>query len=226
MRVSAMPGWRVSLITIAAASLLSACGGGGGSSSSNEDKVPPLPEAAGEAISQRYQPLGESAAIVLDTQTNLAWKRCYHGQSWNPELSACDGTAETLAWDVARNLIDKDGFRLASLAELQSLVYCNNVHATPDQIGNLDIFEGCGSPTLSPTIDPAAFPDMRQLTVWTSDESPNSDTTRLGINFSTGVISDFNSPGANYRLILVRNPEDGDDPRAADGARPRTVEAE
>jgi len=210
----------VSLVSV---TLLTGCLSSGGSSGGEEEEgVPPLPEAAGEVLRERYQPLGESAAIVLDTKTNLAWKRCYYGQTWSSELSACEGSARTLKWSVALSLIDSDGFRLPSLQELQSLVYCNNLHASPNEIGELDIAEGCGSPTLSPTIEPTVFPDMRQLTAWTSSASENIEGTGLGIQFGSGVLSDFNSAGADYRIILVRNPEDGDDPRAADGSRPRT----
>src|SRR5690554_4155335 len=212
---------KVVFLAVASTWLLTGCLSSDSSSSSNEDEgVPPLPEAAGEVINARYQPLGEEAAIVLDTQTNLAWKRCYYGQTWNSELTACEGAAIPLTWEVARSLIDEDGFRLPSLQEATSLVYCNNLHGSAEEIGDLDIQQGCGSPTLSPTIEPTVFPDMRQLTVWVSDEEPDS-VTKLGVNFSNGVISDFNSPGADYRLILVRDPQDGDDPRAADGSLPK-----
>lgn len=221
MQLLKMSSWIRLVAALATASLLSGClGGSGGSSSKDDAGVPPLPEAVGTVLSDRYQPLGKSAAVVLDIKTDLAWKRCYYGQTWDADLKGCEGVAVPLNWSAAYSLIDEGGFRLPSLEELQSLVYCNNLHNSAEQIGELDIREGCGSPTLSPTIEPTVFPDMRQLTVWTSENDPSSASTRLGINFSTGVISDFNSPQASYRLILVRDPEDGDDPRAADGSLP------
>lgn len=207
---------------LAGSFFLAGCGGGGSSDGDSDFKeIPPLPDATGEVVSERYQVLGEAGAVLLDSKTNLAWKRCHFGQTWSADLGRCEGTARTVTWDQALGMIDDAGFRLASMDELKSLVYCNNLHAGPDQIGELDIFDGCGAPTLSPTIDPQAFPDIGQVTVWTSDDSPNSETLKLGLNLVTGVASDFNSPSSRYRLIVVRDPADGDDPRAADGSRPK-----
>lgn len=223
VRAFSLPGRPLLLGALVGSLALAGCGGGGSSSSDDNDfkEFPPLPDATGEVVSERYQVLGEDGAIVLDTKTNLAWKRCHYGQTWSTDLGRCEGSATTVTWDVATGLVDEDGFRLASMDELKSLVYCNNLHNGPDQIGELDIFEGCGAPTLSPTIDPQAFPDIGQVTVWTSDDSPNSETLKLGLNFVSGVASDFNSEASPYRLIVVRDPADGDEPRAANGSRPR-----
>src|SRR5690554_3591431 len=90
--------------------LLAGClsSGGGTPSGDNDDEVAPLAEAAGDMLREHYQPLGGNAVIVLDTKTNLVWKRCYYGQTWNAELSVCEGNARAISWPVSNSLIDSD----------------------------------------------------------------------------------------------------------------------
>ncbi len=200
---------------IAVTTFLTACGGSSSGGSSDEG-VRPLPGPNGTIIGERYQPLGDDKALLQDTVTSLVWKRCSLGQRWDDALSNCMGSAQATSWPVAISYIDQDGFRLPTLEELSSLVYCNDIHGGTEQIGDLDIWQGCPDASLSPTVLNDAFTSVEQGTYWVSDDSPNAEDLKLGVNFTLGKVSDLNNPQAGYPVLLVRDPEDNN-PTAADG---------
>lgn len=75
--------------------------------------------------SQRFQP-NAAGDEISDTTTNLIWRRCAEGQSWNG--STCAGTALSLTWAKAltraNNQASNSGlaWRLPNAKELTSLI--------------------------------------------------------------------------------------------------------
>jgi len=78
----------------------------------------------------RFTPQGNGT--VLDTQTNLIWKRCSEGQVWDGSTGNCTGSASTYNWqgalDAAQTLNSSGGFashtdwRVPNIKELASIV--------------------------------------------------------------------------------------------------------
>lgn len=73
----------------------------------------------------RYQYQGSQHELVLDAYTGLEWQRCTIGQAWDDATGACVGTATMLnSYEaVAYQGADVNGWRLATLDELKSLMY-------------------------------------------------------------------------------------------------------
>lgn len=74
---------------------------------------------------------------ALDTQTNLIWKRCAHGQTWNAELSQCDGEILKMNWQVAMQAAS-DGWRVPNIKELGSIIE----HSCANPSINAEVFMG------------------------------------------------------------------------------------
>lgn len=180
--------------------LLSGCSDSGSGSDSG---ITPLPQPVGNPIFERYQPLGQDQAIILDTHTWLAWERCALGQQWDNKDQICIGPEHTLTWGQAR-VISDNAFELPTLEQLSSLVYCPSEHALPEQIGQRDFSEPCLWTDPRPTIHPQAFPDTPERTFWSQDES-TTEGFSLGMNFAAGAISDLNRPNVRYPVRLVRD---------------------
>ncbi|QCZ94397.1 Lcl C-terminal domain-containing protein [Salinimonas iocasae] len=91
---------------------------------------------------------------VRDTQTNLVWKRCAQGQTWDG--TTCTGDAQPMSWqealESAQQQDDKDqqGWRVPNIKELASV--------TERQ---------CVRPAINQTV----FPGTPQDDFWTSTPS-------------------------------------------------------
>lgn len=59
---------------------------------------------------------------VTDTKTNLTWKRCSEGQTWTG--TTCNGVAKAMTWNQA--MVKRNDWRVPTIEELQTLVYCSN----------------------------------------------------------------------------------------------------
>ncbi|GGY55345.1 hypothetical protein GCM10011297_30110 [Bacterioplanes sanyensis] len=179
------------------------CGGSSGGGS-DDDGIPPLPEPSGALQEGRYQPLGDDQAILLDTYTQLAWQRCPQGMNWNKATLQCDGAANSYSWNDAV-AIELEGFRLPTVDELASLVYCSDSHQAAADIGTNILGAGCSEQAQSPMIKSAQFPAITQRTYWTRSASLSNSASKLGINFAFGRVSDFNAVDASYPVLLVRD---------------------
>ncbi len=153
-------------------------------------------------IAGRYRDEGDGT--VTDITTGLQWQRISVGQRW--ENGECIGEATEHDWEQAFEVAEASDFagyqdwRLPSLEELQSLVYCSS--------GKLRSWvtkgETCKGDYQRPTIVNEAFPNAPASIVWSS--SPNGDYSDgvWSIGFFYGYTVDVNRNN-NSCVRLVRS---------------------
>nr|WP_137168775.1 DUF1566 domain-containing protein [Salinimonas lutimaris] len=124
-----------------------------------------------------------SEGEVLHSATNLIWKRCAEGQTWNG--SGCSGEAQKYTWQQALQLaleandIAQEGWRLPNIKELAAIT---------ERL--------CVRPAINNDVFPATPPDD----FWTSTPSL-TDTSRAW------VVAFFNSSHSikqKDRFVYVR----------------------
>ncbi len=123
---------------------------------------------------------------VLDRKTALQWMRCNLGQSWNG--LTCTGKAAKYTWEEARNTCisyaGKNDWRLPSLWELETLIYCSSgQHKVRDKHGTLG---ACKGRYESPTLVKKAFPNTH-LASWTSTVYASLPSGAWNVHFNKGV---------------------------------------
>ncbi len=124
----------------------------------------------------------ENNDSVLDTKTNLIWKRCSEGQSWNG--SSCSGIANSYTWQGALSAIQYS-WRLPNINELKSIIEYS-----------------CQNPAINLTI----FPDVTSTTrTWSNSASTTSGTTAWSIGFFDGVTLNYPKNYDFLQIRLVRN---------------------
>lgn len=170
----------------------------------NGQPAPPPPVI----IAGRYQVMGQNGEIIKDTVTNLEWQRCSVGQTWNPDTKNCDGTTAGYDWDLANAQVFEDGWRVPTVTELRSLVYCST--AVPALIGNYEYDVTCGGEYTRPTIVVEAFPNVPwegnglPAHYWTSSSNVNDPDMAWVVNFYKGNVGDDGTkitPGLSIRLV-------------------------
>ena len=115
---------------------------------------------------------------VTDSKTNLMWMRCAIGQTWTG--SACKGKAKEISWNEAIRysikFSDYDNWRLPTIDELATLVYCSN--GNPDyfsngknansETGDWGCYGKPGMDHVRPTIALEVFPNCLSSLFWSS----------------------------------------------------------
>lgn len=109
-------------------------------------------------IDGRY--LVNNDGTVTDIQTNLTWQRCRVGQTLIGET--CAGKPAAFKWDDAMQLA-KDGWRLPTVDELDTLVLCSSGQRKPSVRPN-GLYVGktngeCQGDYANPVINQLAFPN-------------------------------------------------------------------
>lgn len=121
----------------------------------------------------RYQIDGD---VITDLGTSLVWARCSVGQVWSDSTENCEGEASRISNLSAQNIALRlgDGWRLPTLNELVSLVYCSN--GIPDYFLTT-IDQKCDLQDLNvPTIWSPLFPNVSlESNYHTSTESVRSE---------------------------------------------------
>lgn len=159
-------------------------------------------------IAGRYQVMGLNGEIIKDTVTNLEWQRCSVGQTWNPDTKNCDGETSGYDWYSASALVFEDGWRIPTVTELRSLVYCST--GDPILIG-MDLYDTtCNGNYTRPTIIVEAFPNVPYVDnnirahYWSSSSNDNDPGMAWVANFYKGNVGDDGtkfSPGLSLRLV-------------------------
>jgi len=149
-------------------------------------------------IAGRYRDEGDGT--VTDPTTGLQWQRISVGQRW--VNGNCIGEAAEYDWEEALEVADASDFagyqdwRLPTIEELESLVYCSS--------GKPRIWlkkgEYCEGDYKSPTIVEAAFPNTSPSILFSS--SPHADylNNAWGINFYNG----YSGNVSHYDYVRVR----------------------
>lgn len=175
-------------------------------------------------VTQGWIDNGDGTATNI--RTKLTWKRCYEGQSWTG--SSCAGAPKGYTWEDAKklksNFAEKNDWRLPTLDELHSIVYCSSGHRNPikkDTKGKTAYINGIyadgrclGENIQSPTVNLAVFPmqnykenmDDRYYPnwSWSSTDVSNNTYSAWFVFFLDGT--DFSYPKeTNLAVRLVRN---------------------
>lgn len=94
---------------------------------------------------------------VIDKRTGLQWMRCSMGQTWTGKT--CAGEPKKYQWQAAMDLKETfaghSDWRLPTVEELETLVYCNSGR---DKGLNKFWLRPCGGENRSPTIARQVFP--------------------------------------------------------------------
>lgn len=149
---------------------------------------------------------------VTAINTKLVWQRCSIGQSWTG--SSCSGRAQSFTWDDAMNQA-KDGWRLPTLDELDTLVICSSGQRDPSTRPSGRYVAGvmgeCRDNFTRPTINQLAFPNTPSSLYWSSLPNTRYSARAWHVGFHNGVVRDnLKSSGGSVRLIRTANSKDID----------------
>ncbi len=151
----------------------------------------------------RYMPIGTNGDIIKDLVTGYEWQRCSVDQSWNASTQTCEGYPGGYTWYTAMaNWPATAEWRLPTVAELRSLVYCSS--GTPILFNMSYDNTDCSGSYQSPTILSWAFPNTMPYGYWSYKPTvPNPDA--WAVNFSDGDVyyGYYGSLSPNY-VRLVR----------------------
>lgn len=151
-------------------------------------------------IEGRYRDNGDGT--ITDVKTNLTWQRCSVGQHWN--VSTCKGEAAGFNWGDAM-MLAKDGWRLPTKEELDTLVFCSSGQRRPSERQNGRYAQAsngrCEGNFTRPTINQQAFPNMSSRWFWSSSPDVDDSDGAWGVSFAYGAAVDhykYNDYGVRF----------------------------
>ncbi len=139
---------------------------------------------------------------VVDKRTGLQWMRCGLGQTWTGKT--CEGEAKKYMWEEAKkqtlNFAQYNDWRLATLPELETLVYCSS----GKDMGREYILDPCDGEYQVPTIADEIFPNTKDEIYWSSSIDTDDDDAALRIGFYDGSThNDYKSEKHYIRLVCL-----------------------
>jgi len=150
-------------------------------------------------IPHSYRLRDNKDGTVTDLQTGLQWKRCSEGKLWSG--NTCTGNGLYFSWKDAMNLQSNFAghadWRLPTLQELNTLVYCSNNKQRKFAFFSFESIEhegyrGCGSKIRdqfqSPTIDAEAFPVNERYYFWSSTPKGLISSFAWVVGFDDGSV--------------------------------------
>lgn len=158
-------------------------------------------------VADRY--LVNNCEVVKDVVTSLEWQRCSVGQTWNTDTKRCDGYNSPLNWYSANELVLNNGWRLPTITELRSLVYCSS--GDPVSIGMTLDYTSCGGTFIRPVIVGEVFPDVPYVNniisshYWSSTTSSDDPNSAWGVSFYKGGVDWGPKGAAGLSVRLVRS---------------------
>ncbi|MBV5310172.1 DUF1566 domain-containing protein [Chromatium okenii] len=150
----------------------------------------------------RYLVKGTNDEIIKDFVTGLEWQRCSVGQSWDKTNKTCTGTASSFNWDTSITLTVTGGFRIPTIDELKTLVYCSS--KDPITIGMTADLTRCSGTFNKPTIVAWAFPNTPSSWFWSGSPIAYGSYYAWSVSFGNGY-ADHNSRDDHYHVRLVRS---------------------
>ncbi len=158
-------------------------------------------------IINRYQVKND---LVKDNETGLMWMRCSLGQIWNN--STCDGEATAYTWKKAMsfnknfNYADYDDWRLPTIQELKTLVYCSS--GQPTEWNEFIIeseYDGCAGDYKNPTVVQEVFPATPNTWLWSSTSNVDNKKRAWVVNFGKGSAPRNGNKTGTVPVRLVRS---------------------
>ena len=156
---------------------------------------------------------------VTDTKTKLMWMRCTLGQTLDKNSNSCPKKINTYEWqeaqDIAKtlNFAGYSNWRVPSIQELNTLVYCSNNKQIKFEKNGYDSRKneggyGCNSDIRGdyqdPTIYTSVFPNTPLSTFWTSSLTMNtSDVWQVDFESGNDFFDRKDSPAKKW-VRLVR----------------------
>lgn len=156
----------------------------------------------------------DKAGEWRDPATNLVWKRCSLGASWNGSTCVGEVTRFKFFGDIGKaikSIPAADGWRLPEIHELASIVSCTNgfragievplPNKTLKKIG-----DGCNDRSVSPAIKSDIFPNIGNGVYWSNTFT--DDNKKYGVDFNRGfIVSDLLYNDFYGAIQVVRNGE-------------------
>jgi len=171
-------------------------------------------------IADRYQDNGDGT--TTDVKTKLIWMRCSVGQTWMS--GTCSGEATKFNWEDAKkqtaSFAGHNDWRIPTIEELRTLVYCSN--GKPDYFNmgkpGRDEYEAQGNPSdfdlgcqgeigkdhESPTIVQSIFPNTPADVFWSSALYAGYSDDAWGMFFDDGN-DDHGGHSHDGHVRLVRD---------------------
>lgn len=153
----------------------------------------------------------EPGDTVLDSKTNLVWRRCSLGETWNG--SGCDGSPREVTFAEATQASPK-GWRVPSIRELSTLVSCES----NKYVGEMDVGDGLpalkeacdginGAPALHSAFLTKNYDLVNGLGYWSATTNRQNDSYTYIIYFKQGQINGLPKAGSDSRIYVrfVRN---------------------
>jgi len=123
-------------------------------------------------------------AVVTDSKTGLAWRRCSAGQTWANASSSCTGTASTYTHEQALAYAKtQPGWRLPNVKELASLADLSRT---------------------SPAIDVTAFPGTPSTNYWSASPYAGNASGAWDVDFDGGSVGGYGLRDFSSAVRLVR----------------------
>ncbi len=144
---------------------------------------------------------------VIDKRTGLQWMRCALGQKWTGKT--CEGRAAEYNWEQANkersNFAGYNDWRLPTIWELETLVYCNSGKFKSRGKKDNDL-NPCKGHYQSPTIVTWAFPNStpKGSTYWSSSPYTDNYNDVWAVSFYFGLGGDDSSKSYDNHVRLVR----------------------
>ncbi len=177
------------------------------------------PAVAVPAATGKLTLIGDGAT-VLSSDGKLIWMRCSIGQRF--EAGQCLGDPKKVDQRDAANEIKRlnlsggyagsKEWRLPTVAELQSIVFCDQGFSDRQQTvklaGNqtLALLSACqGQSYLRPTIDPIVFPNASKEWVWSSTQDIDRVLNVWAVNFASGAPAPIGRHNNQTSALAVRN---------------------
>lgn len=159
--------------------------------------------------------ISPSGDEVLDPKTNLVWKRCSLGQTWDAEQITCTGISDKYSFKDAQLVAEElnqtghaevqPAWRVPTIQELATIRYCTNgfkgEQNMPD--GQASMPDKCaGGNFEQPTISHKVFPATVEGRYWSS--TVGDVLMSWGVRFNKGDTYVTNAEERNH-VRLVRN---------------------
>jgi hypothetical protein len=147
----------------------------------------------------RYQVIGDGS-IIRDVVEGYEWQRCIVGWYWDGSTCKDDtNIKDTYTYAEAIELTATGGFRIPTIDQLKTLVYCSS---TPITIGMEADYTPCSGTYTKPTIVAWAFPNTPSSWFWSGSPNANDSSYAWGVSFGYGYAYDGSRYYSNhFRLV-------------------------